>query len=81
MLLLSVIIEYFSINEFKKYYDALHKILIEYLKCDQKSLKNLAIETVNKVATTGSAVKVLKKYKDLIPSLMGALDEDQEDLI
>lgn len=50
MLLLSVIIEYFSVDEIKTYYDALNKIIEGYLQSSSPSLKTLAIETVNKIA-------------------------------
>ena len=45
------------------------------------SLKKLSIETVNALATTPKAIQVLKKYSNLIPLVLNALDMDQEDLI
>lgn len=50
MILLSVIIEYLSIDEIKVYYDSLNKIIEGYLQSEFVSLKTLAIETVNKIA-------------------------------
>ena len=45
------------------------------------SLKKLSIETVNSLATTPKAIQVLKKYSNLIPLVLNALDMEQEDLI
>ena len=81
MILLSVIIEYFSHDEIKMYYDSLNPIIEGYLKSDIQSLKTLSIETVNKLACTPKAVQVLKKYNNLIPLVINALDLNQEDLI
>jgi len=50
MLLLSVIIEYFSVDEIKAYYDQLNTIIEAFLQSEHQSLKTLAIETVNKIA-------------------------------
>ncbi len=50
MILLSVIIEYFSIGEIKSYYDQLNAIIEAHLQSGVPSLQTLAIETVNKVA-------------------------------
>jgi hypothetical protein len=50
MVLLSVIIEYFSADEIKNYYDALNKIIESHLQSGIVSLQSLAIETVNKIA-------------------------------
>ncbi len=50
MVLLSVIIEYFSVDEIRAYYDSLNKIIEGFLQCEYPSLKTLAIETVNKIA-------------------------------
>ena len=51
MILLSVIIEYFSADEIKIYYDALNQIIEGHLQAkDYPSLQSLAIETVNKIA-------------------------------
>jgi hypothetical protein len=41
----------------------------------------LAIETVNKIAQTPKAIKILRKYKNLIPLVLRALQADQEDMI
>ncbi len=81
MLLLSVIIEYFSVDEIKAYYDQLNTIIEAFLQSEHQSLKTLAIETVNKIAQTPKAVKILRKYKNLIPLVIKALSLDQEDLI
>ena len=81
MILLSVIIEYFNHDEIKMYYDSLNPIIEGYLKSDIQSLKTLSIETVNKLACTPKAVQVLKKYNNLIPLVINALDLNQEDLI
>lgn len=81
MMLLSVIIEYFSINEINTYYDSLNTIIEQYLKSDVQSLKRLAVVTVNNLSQTGSAIKVLKKYPDLIPLVLNALSLDDEDLL
>lgn len=81
MILLSVIIEYFSADEIKIYYDALNKIIEGHLQSGIPSLQTLAIETVNKIAQTPKAIRILKKYKNLIPLVMGALQLDQEDMI
>lgn len=70
MILLSVIIEYFSVDEIKAYYDTLNKIIESHLQSEHPSLKTLAIETVNKIAQTPKAVKILKKYKNLIPLVL-----------
>jgi hypothetical protein len=67
MLLLSVIIEYFSINEIKTYYETLNKIIEAYLQSEERELKTLAIETVTNFASNSKSVKVLKKYQNLIP--------------
>jgi hypothetical protein len=50
MILLSVIIEYFSVDEIKAYYDNLNQIIEDHLKSGVPSLQTLAIETVNKIA-------------------------------
>jgi hypothetical protein len=50
MVLLSVIIEYFSADEIKNYYDALNQIIEGHLSSGVISLQTLAIETVNKIA-------------------------------
>ena len=81
MILLSVIIEYFTHDEIKNYYDGLNTIIENYLKSDVPSLRNLSIETVNKLACTPKAVQVLRKYNNLIPLVLNALDLDQEELI
>ena len=45
------------------------------------SLKRLAIDVVNNLATTQSGTKVMKKYPNLIPLVLNAVDMSQEDLI
>jgi len=50
MMLLSVIIEYFSVNEINTYYDSLNMIIEQYLRSEHVSLKRLAIETVNNLS-------------------------------
>jgi hypothetical protein len=81
MTLLSVIIEYFSINEINTYYESLNPVIEQYLKCDVPVLKRLAVETVNNLSQTGSAMKVLRKYPNLIPLVLEALSIHEEDLI
>jgi hypothetical protein len=81
MILLSVIIEYFSADEIKNYYDALNAIIEGHLRSGIVSLQTLAIDTVNKIAQTPKAIKILRKYKNLIPLVLGALQLDQEDMI
>lgn len=81
MILLSVIIEYFTHEEIQQYYDGLNPIIETYLQSDEPSLKTLSIETVNKLACTTKAVQVLKKYNNLIPLVIDALDLSQDDLI
>lgn len=76
MLLISVIIEYFSTEEIKMYYDSLNKIIEGHLQSGIVSLQTLAIETVNKIAQTPKAVKILRRYKNLIPLVVGALQLD-----
>lgn len=56
MILLSVIIEYFGLEEIKTYYDQLNPIIEGYLQSQEPSLKTLSIETVNKLASTPKAV-------------------------
>jgi hypothetical protein len=36
---------------------------------------------VNKIAQTPKAVRILKRYSNLIPLVLGALELDQEDMI
>jgi len=81
MILLSVIIEYFGHDEVQTYYDQLNPIIEQYLQSDIPSLKTLSIETVNKLAMTPKAIQVLKKYNNLIPLVLQALDLSNEDLI
>jgi len=50
MMLLSVIIEYFSINEINTYYPTLNTIIVNYLQSDVPSLKRLSVETVNNLS-------------------------------
>jgi len=47
MILLSVIIEYFSASEINQYYAQLHPIIVSYLQSGEQSLKRLAVTTVN----------------------------------
>lgn len=44
-------------------------------------MKSLSIDTVNKLAQTPKAVTVLSKYTNLIPLVLGALDQNNEDQI
>lgn len=67
MILLSVIIEYFTHDEIKTYYDQLNPIIEQYLQSDIPSLKKLSVETVNQLALTPKAIQTLKKYSNLIP--------------
>lgn len=76
MILLSVIIEYFSADEIKNYYDTLNTIIEGHLRSGVVSLQTLAIDTVNKIAQTPKAIKILRKYKNLIPLVLNALQED-----
>ena len=77
MILLSVIIEYFTQAEIEQYYDGLNPIIESYLQSNEPSLRTLSIETVNKLACTSKAVQVLKKYNKLIPLVIDALDLSQ----
>ena len=81
MMLLSVMIEYFSASDIGTYYDQLNPIIKQYLQSSHMSLKRLAVITVNNLTQTGHAIKVLKKYPDLIPLVLNAIDIEQEDLI
>lgn len=81
MILLSVIIEYFTPEEIKTYYEQLNPIVEKYLQSDVPSLKTLSIETVNNLAQTPKAASVLKKYKNLIGLVLNALDLDNEELL
>ena len=56
MILLSVIIEYFTLDEIKTYYDQLNPIIEGYLQSDVPSLKKLSIDTVNALAMTPKAI-------------------------
>ena len=47
MMLLSVMIEYFSLKEITTYYEQLNPIIMQYLQSDHESLKRLAVITVN----------------------------------
>ena len=80
-MLLSVMIEYFSASDIGTYYDQLNPIIKQYLQSSHMSLKRLAVITVNNLTQTGHAIKVLKKYPDLIPLVLNAIDIEQEDLI
>jgi hypothetical protein len=81
MILLSVIIEYFDSHEIELYYHQLNPIIEGYLQSEVPSLKTLSIETVNKLATTPKAIQTLKRYNNLIPLVLTALDMNNEDLI
>ena len=74
MLLLSVIIEYFTHDEIKNYYGQLNPVIESYLQSNEPSLKRLSIETVNKLSLAPKAVTVLSKYNQLIPLVLNALD-------
>ena len=80
MILLSVIIEYFTHVEIETYYHQLNPMIEGYLQSNIPSLQSLSIETVNNLASVPSAVKVLKKYSTLIPLTLNALDLDNEEL-
>jgi len=69
------------VQEIDTYFDSINGIIEQYLKSDAKSLKRLAIETVNNVSQTNHAIKVLKRYNNLIPLVLGALSLDDEDMI
>lgn len=45
------------------------------------SLKRLAVQTVNQLSQTGQAIKILKKYSNLIPLVLNALSFDDEEMI
>ena len=81
MMLLSVMIEYFSLEEITTYYEQLNPIIMQYLQSDHESLKRLAVITVNNLTQTGHAQKVLKKHQELIPLMLNAINIEQEDLI
>ena len=81
MMLLSVMIEYFSANDITTYYAQLNPIIEQYLQSNHTSLKRLAVITVNNLTQTEDAIKVLKQYPDLIPLVLNAIDIEQEDLI
>lgn len=83
MMLLSVIIEYFSAGEINTHYANLNPIIESYLASDVSSLKRLAVVTVNNLSQSGSgsAIKVLKQYPNLIPLVLKAIDLTDEDLI
>jgi len=81
MLLLSVIIEYLSTNEIKVYYEKLNMIIEANLKSGIPSLKQLAIQTVTQFASSAKSVSVLRKYQNLIPLVLHALDSDNEEMI
>lgn len=81
MMLLSVMIEYFSASDVSTYYAQLNPIIKQYLQSNHTSLKRLAVVTVNNLTQTGHALKVLKQYPDLIPLVLNAIDISQEDLI
>jgi len=81
MILLSVIIEYFSYDEIQTYYDQLNPIIEGYLQSGIPSLQTLSIECVNGLSQVPKAVSILKKYNKLIPLTLNALDLNNEDLI
>lgn len=80
-MLLSVMIEYFSLQDIKTYYVQLNPIIESYLQSSEANLKRLAVITVNNLTQTGNAIKVLKEYPNLIPLVLNAIDIEQEDLI
>lgn len=80
MILLSVVIEYFTHVEIETYYPQLNPMIEGYLQSNIPSLQSLSIETVNNLASVPSAVKVLKKYSTLIPLTLNALDLNNEEL-
>ena len=81
MMLLSVIIEHFSASDVKQYYENMHGIIESYLSSNIPSLKRLAVITVNNLTQTDNSIEVLKKYPNLIPLVLNAVDIEQEDLI
>ena len=83
MILLSVIIEYFSQSDIDTYYESLNPIIENYLQSEQPSLKRLAVETVYNLTSMGStsSSSVIKKYPNLIPLVLNAINMDDEDLI
>jgi hypothetical protein len=81
MMLLSVIIEHFSASDVKQYYENMHGIIESYLSSNIPSLKRLAVVTVNNLTQTDNSIEVLKKYPNLIPLVLNAVDIEQEDLI
>jgi hypothetical protein len=81
MMLLSVIIEYFGLDEVKTYYDQLNPIIEGYLASGIPSLQTLSIECVQGLSMIPKAVSVLKKYNKLIPLTINALDLDNEELV
>jgi alpha-mannosidase len=81
MILLSVIIEYLGPAEIKSYYASLNQIIEGALKSDHRSLKTLGIETVTNFAQSNRSLAVLKKYQNIIPLVLQALNEEDEDSI
>ena len=80
-MLLSVIIEHFSASDVKQYYEGLNPIIENYLQSGVPSLKRLAVTTVNNLSKTDYAAEVMKKYQNLIPLVLNAIDIEQTDLI
>ena len=76
ILLLSVIIEYFSIEDTKAHHGVLNGILSSFLQSEHNSLKTLAIETVMNFASSTQSLAVLKKYGNLIPLVIAAIDPE-----
>ena len=81
ILLLSVIIEYFSIEDTKALHGVLNGILSNFLQSEHNSLKTLAIETVMNFAASTQSLAVLKKYGNLIPLVIAAIDPEDQDMI
>lgn len=81
MILLSVIIEYFSLDEIQNYYDQLNPIIEGYLQSNVPSLQTLSIQCVQGLSMIPKSVTVLKKYNKLIPLTLNALDMNNEDLV
>lgn len=81
ILLLSVIIEYFSIEDTKAHHAVLNGILSNFLQSEHNSLKTLAIETVMNFAASTQSLAVLKKYGNLIPLVIAAIDPEDQDMI
>ena len=62
MILLSVIIEYFTHDEIQQYYGELNPIIEGYLQSNIPSLQTLSIQCVQGLSMIPKAISVLKKY-------------------